>query len=746
MRAFTRPRRVQITLFIAILAAAGCNRSREIPADTPKPRLYHRVVVLCIGINDYASPKIKDLSYAEPDATALAERLRTLYGYETVLLLGKDATRAAIGKKLREYKEQLGEKDVLIVYFAGHGQVIELPSHGRAGFLVPQDADLDLDDRGNLNAWAAEALEMRGLVDSLADMRTHHVLLIADACCSGFMTKRGAFEQRKDLHLLLSEPSRVVLAATTERQAAAEDWKTGHGFFTGALLEQVARKDAASVTDLFVEIRKRVSHDAKEMLPQMAKVGDGDGEFVFIPLEVPEHDIQVALRGGLEHALKGVYERAMRRVAQRTRLEDVLDVFNAVDYRFSTKPREREKVWQEKFERFEENAQIGDELAMVALHYCYAKGLGADKDAEKAYRWAMRAYEAGHGAGKHALAHCYAEGLGVGKNKAAAESMLRDSADFVLSKYALHEEMLGALLSTPVGEKVPLDAKVSLGAEERTRLIADLQAAADGGVERARCKLAYLSCYGIKGIVEAKPKESLALLEAEARKGSPVAHHDLACLYWNGIPGVMQPDPQKLLFHGRTAAEAGLARAQALLADAYLHAPGMPRDYAAARQWAELAESQGNTSALVTLFELHFDGSGVPKDLKKAAEYAERGDAAGQRRAIFYRGILYWNGDYYPQDRDKAVPFFERAGQLGEADGWFWAGRYYSWKYWGALAHHQPASCYGEEAAYCYAKAHYMGNKEAWEELIGDFARYGKEADIRIRREEEESASPPPAR
>ena len=143
--------------------------------------------------------------------------------------------RAAIGKKLREYKEQLGEKDVLIVYFAGHGQVIELPSHGRAGFLVPQDADLDLDDRGNLDAWAAEALEMRRLVDSLADMRTHHVLLIADACCSGFMTKRGAFEQRKDLHLLLSEPSRVVLAATTERQAAGEDWKTGHGFFTGAL-------------------------------------------------------------------------------------------------------------------------------------------------------------------------------------------------------------------------------------------------------------------------------------------------------------------------------------------------------------------------------------------------------------------------------------------------------------------------------------------------------------------------------
>ena len=246
-----------IGLCLALIATSGCSRPGEMeinagksprvlalslsraegePAPAAvknKPRLYNRVVVLCIGINDYASPKIKDLSYAESDATALADRLRTLYSYETMLLLGREASRTAIGKRLREYREQLGEKDVLIVYFAGHGQVIELPSHGRAGFLVPQDADLDLDDRSDLDAWAGQALEMRELVECLAAMRAHHVLLIADACCSGFMTKRGAFERRKDLHLLLSEPSRVVLAATTERQAAGEDWKTSHGYFTG---------------------------------------------------------------------------------------------------------------------------------------------------------------------------------------------------------------------------------------------------------------------------------------------------------------------------------------------------------------------------------------------------------------------------------------------------------------------------------------------------------------------------------
>ena len=71
----------------------------------------------------------------------------------------------------------------------------------------------------------------------------------------------------------------------------------------------------------------------------------------------------------------------------------------------------------------------------------------------------------------------------------------------------------------------------------------------------------------------------------------------------------------------------------------------------------------------------------------------------------------------------------------------------------GRQANHQPASFYGEEAAYCYAKAHYMGNyefgdKEAWHEIDRLAGRgYGAQADIRIQREEEEEgADAPPAR
>lgn len=666
------PRHVPITLFLALLATAGCNRARDIPADTPKPRLYHRVVTLCIGINDYASPKMKDLSFAEPDATALAERLRTRYGYETVLLLGKDATRAAIGMKLREYKEQLGEKDVLIVYFAGHGQVLELPSHGRAGFLVPQDADLDLDDRSNVDAWAAEALEMRQLVDMLRAMPTHHVLLIADACCSGFMTQRGAFQERKDLHLLLSEPSRVVLAATTERQQAGEDGKTGHGYFTGALLEQLARQDAASVTDLFVEIRKQVSHDAKEMLPQMAKVGDGDGEFVFIPLEVPEHDIQLALRGGLEHALKGVYERALRRVAQRTRLEDVLDVFNAVDYRFSTQPRQREKVWQEKFARFQENAQIDDVLAMAALYYCYAKGLGTAKDPQKAHHWAVLAQDSGQAAGTHVLGDCYVKGIGVNRNQTAGAALTREAArqDFPLSFVALAQALLE---ENPTPEQV----------KEAIRW---LEKAENAGLPRTTVRLVLARHY--LGFQEGAVNQGLhvgedidqglvlEMLQPEAGQHPPEAQFLLYLVYAHGLIQEPAIDAAHATTWLTESAAAGYAPAQFGLAFERYRRFGAPalsleQDLTAARTWAELAAGQHYPPAHLLLARIYERGEATEVNHPLAREHCETAARANYAPALTQQALWYWDGTLYRRDRETAAKLFELAFQLGDNEAYY---------------------------------------------------------------------------
>lgn len=698
--------RLPIALAAALMIALGCDRSGEappgldagmrpsphatqapslaaseaesIPANDPAsvagpsvrrtvgPRLYNRVVALCVGVNDYSSPMIKNLSYAEPDATAVADRLRTLYGYETVVLLGREATRAAVEAKLREYAGRLGERDALIVYFAGHGQVIELPSHGRAGFLIPYDAELDLDDRTNPDDWRGQALEMRGLVEIVREMKAHHVLLIADACCSGFLTKRGEFAERKDLHLLLAEPSRVVLAAATENQGAGENWKTGHGFFTGALLDQLERSEAASVTDVFVEVRRRVSRESKSMLPQMANLGDGDGEFVFIPLEVPERDIQVALEGGLEHALKGVHERSMRRIAQMTRIEDVYEAFEASDYRFSSQPREREKLWRDKVERFRENAARGDVLAMAGLHYCYSKGLGVEKDGGQALHWAQLAYDSGRPAGKHVLGRCLLNGVGVEKNEEAAWRLIGEAADagFAVSRLSLADRDLKAMERTGRFEA------------DRVAHAHDLaEKAAAAGLAKAREQLALLYLFvGELPGVRRDVKRAIELLEAATETGLPSAQAELAKVYTGQLSETPKDldKARKLLTQ---AAEAGHATSQHVLAGEYLQdeeagaALGLQRDDDRARRFFELAAAQDFTPSLLALCRMYQPGTATRPDPKKAREYCERAAELNDPGAFVIQGTWHANGIVYEQDDLRAIELFRRAAVMSHPVG-----------------------------------------------------------------------------
>lgn len=751
MRAFT-PLEL-IGLLVATVMGAGCDRAevggrggdpssrtdtrppREArvsrsqagarpPENLPKgarPRLYNRVVVLCIGIDDYRSPTIADLAYAERDAEAVARVLRALYGYEVVPLRGKLATREGIWATLRETAARLGEKDVLIVYFAGHGKVIELPSYGRTGYLLPHDADVDLSDASDPERWAAQALDMRELVDFTRSMKAHHVLIVADACSSGFMTKRGSFAGRRDLQLLLSEPSRIVVAATTEAQAALEDRNAEHGYFTGSLLEQLeglATKDepeAASVTDVFAEVRRQVGRQSKSMTPQMASVGDGDGEFVFIPLRVPQRDIQVALDGGLDSALRSAYERTARRFAQRSRLEDVLAAYQGADYRYTIRPAEREKVWRGRVERLRENAALGDPLALAALHYCYANGLGVDsEDAREAFRFARLAYDTGRPEGKHVLARCLAEGIGVERNRVAAERLLREAAEggFPVSRFAVRIETLRKIWAARGGKKVAFDE----GEVEQT--LDDVCDAAGSGVFIAQFELAMFHLHGDAG-VRKDPKTALALLEDAAENGWPLASFRLYEIYEGAVPDAVMPDHQKALRYLRQAAADGSPDAQFALAKASLEGKGVGQSDQEARKWAELAASQGHARAMLLLHTIHYFGRGVPKDLETAHAYLEKAEAAGDARAVLILGYAHRDGEYYPVDRAKSLAYFLKAGEMGMAEGWFMAGKHHEELYRAGIESFGPIDPppaligHGRTAARYFKEAARMGHVEA---------------------------------
>ncbi|HET9482964.1 MAG TPA: caspase family protein, partial [Xanthomonadales bacterium] len=149
--------------------AAAPSKARRLPSGVNLGRYY----AVVIGNNDYSTyPK---LSSAVNDAQKVGALLKSRYGVDTRVLV--NASRFEILSALNEMRELLKPEDNLMVYFAGHG---ELDKSTREGYWLPVDAQA-----GNPSSWISN----RAISDILNTMQARHVMVVADSCYSGSMTR-----------------------------------------------------------------------------------------------------------------------------------------------------------------------------------------------------------------------------------------------------------------------------------------------------------------------------------------------------------------------------------------------------------------------------------------------------------------------------------------------------------------------------------------------------------------------------
>jgi predicted phage tail protein len=137
-----------------------------------------RYFAVVIGNNTYRDSNYASLKSAGSDATAVSNLLRSRYGFQTTLLL--NASRLEILTALNEMREKLGPQDNLLIYYAGHG---EIDAAGNQGYWVPSDGVA-----GNSKTWISNA----AISDVLNAAQAKHVLVVADSCYSGTMTRASA--------------------------------------------------------------------------------------------------------------------------------------------------------------------------------------------------------------------------------------------------------------------------------------------------------------------------------------------------------------------------------------------------------------------------------------------------------------------------------------------------------------------------------------------------------------------------
>lgn len=247
---------------------------------------------LVIGINSYQH--MKALETARADAEAVAKALAEQYGFRTELdesdgskrpLVLLDATKQDITGTLSRLIQRLDEQDTLLIYFAGHGQLLE---QSQEAFWIPNDGKRD-----DHFTW----ISAHDIVGALKLLRARSVLVVSDSCFSGAMRvgitdwQTVDPDRRRALMKLGSRKSRIFIASGGV-EPVLDKGCGEHSVFACSFLKGLneMKTPLFSSGDLFEQHIKFISGKVDQQ-PERQAIKDSNhdnGEFIFARVEAQE--------------------------------------------------------------------------------------------------------------------------------------------------------------------------------------------------------------------------------------------------------------------------------------------------------------------------------------------------------------------------------------------------------------------------------------------------------------------------
>jgi uncharacterized caspase-like protein len=230
---------------------------------------------LVIGNDNYQN--INKLKTAVNDAKAVANILKTKYNFSVTLLV--NATRENIFVTFARIRQQLQPPDNFLIYYAGHGIMDE---DTQRGYWLPVNAE-----RRNKANWIAN----EDITGELKAIRARHVLVIADSCYSGTLTRGPdiGFAKTEDIaewvRRMAQRRSRTVLTSGG-LEPVQDEGSGGHSVFANAFLLSLKENNTIIDMDsLYEKIRRRVVLDARQtpIYSDIRFAGHDDGDFILVP-------------------------------------------------------------------------------------------------------------------------------------------------------------------------------------------------------------------------------------------------------------------------------------------------------------------------------------------------------------------------------------------------------------------------------------------------------------------------------
>ncbi len=227
-----------------------------------------RNVVAVVGIDQYQH--LQTLRNAVSDATGVRSLFIDQLGFQELSppLYNEQATRDAITALVVDtLNSKLEPDDSLVFFFAGHGYTETRVVGSRTkqtGYLIPVEGSLP--EQRKFSTY----LRLDAFLEEVASLPARHILVILDACYSGFALGESVQVlrdvQRYSDDLSKRTSRRVIASAMSDQPALDNGPVSGHSLFTGTLVEALAdgkadeeRKGFVTSSEVALYVQKRVA-------------------------------------------------------------------------------------------------------------------------------------------------------------------------------------------------------------------------------------------------------------------------------------------------------------------------------------------------------------------------------------------------------------------------------------------------------------------------------------------------------
>ena len=249
--------------------------------------IYDNSWALIIGIDKYQN--VQKLNYAVDDAESMKNILIDSFNFQNEkisFLTNEEATKQNILKSFSNITKQAEENDRVLVFFAGHGETMDLPEGGEKGYLIPVEGD---SDDLYLTAIPMDELKQIALMS-----RAKHMLYLVDACYGGIAAvgSRGLEPSKTPNYIdkITKRKARQVITAGGRGEKVIEKPEWGHSAFTLNLNRGLKDGNADLNSDGYITanelglfLSEKVTIDSEnQQTPQYGRMTSQEGEFVFI--------------------------------------------------------------------------------------------------------------------------------------------------------------------------------------------------------------------------------------------------------------------------------------------------------------------------------------------------------------------------------------------------------------------------------------------------------------------------------